>query len=154
MLTRAPLTAARFADALAPLLARWRSLRCSLALRSPVRHVYRCPAVRTGAGGDQGDLGPLHLPLPGLAPQLQYRLELRVEPVQVALRQQPAVRVHHHVTAVGGPAVREVGADLTLAGEAEVLHHRHHGVGEAVVDAGHVDVTEPADLTGHPLHQA
>ena len=80
--------------------------------------------------------------------QLMHGLVMMVHPVDVTLREQPAVRVDHHIASVSGAALGEEVADFALVAESEIFHHRHHGVGETVIDAGEVDIggAEPGAL--------
>ena len=54
--------------------------------------------------------------------------------------------------AVGHLAVSDEAAAFALWTEAEILKHHDHRAGEAVVDAGHVDVGGP--VAGHLVGQA
>src|SRR6201995_3945479 len=104
------------------------------------------PAVDIGAtegpstSSDQRELGVVDLTHAGGVAELQCSLVMVVEAVDVALGQQPSVRVYYHVTAVGGAPGREELADFAFLAKAEALHGGHHRIGEAVVHAGHVHV--------------
>src|SRR5690349_12319522 len=78
------------------------------------RSVDEGAAEWTSTRGDEGGLRTCNLPVLGIASQLQHGLVVMVHAVDVALGQQAAMRIDHHIPAIARATGAEVVTDLAL----------------------------------------
>src|SRR5438874_2618919 len=86
-----------------------------------LRPIDEGTSVGACTGGDERQLRIRYLALGGFTAELQDRLEVVVETVEVPLGQEAAVGIDDYISPVGRPTFTEEVPHLTLSAEPEVL---------------------------------